>query len=291
MFRVLISYLYTIVAVIAALITIILFVHNVFGAVSEQGKLGIYFIGFFAIVFFIQSLWQKLRYSKAAQYGKILSQLNNGFAQIHRLIRKQDLTINEAILIVRNLLTEVADAFTRITGTKCCTSIKILAGVEEGNEQRLQIINLARDLDSENSRKYPKEGDAPHFVDENTDFLSILKNIDKANGDYYISNQLPLLYGYKNSSFRYYKDLPEDYGFFPFRALLRWYRWPLPYKSTIVVPIWPGTAKEISQETLVGFLCVDSPNMFAFNRDRDLDIMHGVAEGLYNAILKIKELV
>lgn len=291
MFRVLVSYLYTLIAVAAALITIILFVNNVFGSLSEQGKLGIYFIGIFAIIFFIQSLYQKIRYSKSAKYGEILPQLNNGFANIHKLMRKEDLTIDEAILILRNLLTEVADSFTRITGTKCSTSIKILSGVEEGNEQRLEIINLARDLDSENSRKYPKEGDAPHFVDENTDFLSILKDIDKVNGDYYISNQLPLLYGYKNSSFRYYKDLPEDYGFFPFRAILRWYRWPLPYKSTIVVPIWPGMAREISEETLVGFLCVDSPNMFAFNRHRDVDIMRGVAEGLYNAIIKIKELV
>ena len=104
-----------------------------------------------------------------------------------------------------------------------------------------------------------------------------------------MSNQLPFLFDYKNSSLELYDDYADEKAFFPFKVFLRYWRWPLPYKSSIVVPICPGISTERSKETLLGFLCVDSPRLFAFKREFDVDIMNGVADGLYNVILKLKE--
>ena len=48
--------------------------------------------------------------------------------------------------------------------------------------------------------------------------------------------------------------------------------WPLPYKSTIVVPFLSPDNKCIS-----GFLCIDSPKSNGFIKERDIAIMQQIA--------------
>ncbi len=64
--------------------------------------------------------------------------------------------------------------------------------------------------------------------------------------------------------------------------LLRNWKWPLPYKSTIVVPICP--IEENTLAGLVGFLCVDSTRNLAFKKDYDVELLLGIAEGIYNTV-------
>lgn len=65
---------------------------------------------------------------------------------------------------------------------------------------------------------------------------------------------------------------------------LRVWRWPLPYRSAIVVPICPGISAKRMPSELIGFLCVDSPRLGAFKKQFDTEVMIGVADGIYNVI-------
>ncbi len=71
---------------------------------------------------------------------------------------------------------------------------------------------------------------------------------------------------------------------FRFESFRRIFRWPLHYKSTIVVPIVPLTADEQDTDALRGFLCIDSPSNMIFQHKYDVEILRGVSEGLYRKI-------
>ena len=64
----------------------------------------------------------------------------------------------------------------------------------------------------------------------------------------------------------------------------------MPYKSTLIVPIVPLIANEQSLDAIRGFLCADSPNEGIFNKYYDVEIMKGVADGIYNQIDFIQQL-
>jgi hypothetical protein len=72
-----------------------------------------------------------------------------------------------------------------------------------------------------------------------------------------------------------------------FNWLIRQLSWPLQYRSTIVVPLLPLSANDQNEDALRGFLCIDSPRMVAFYEQYDVEILKGLADGLYNKIDKL----
>ena len=76
---------------------------------------------------------------------------------------------------------------------------------------------------------------------------------------------------------------------YPERYARKW-NWPLWYKSTLIVPIVPLIANDQSQEAIRGFLCADSRSEGIFNKYYDVDILKGVADGIYNQIDLIHQL-
>ena len=287
MLRLIFSYVYTLIALTAAIVTLLLYNKNLFGTLSEDGKLGVYFIGTFAFIFFFESIIYKIKVGRNSRYSESLTLLNKGFENIHKIARENNVTTDSIVASLENLCTQLAQAFTNITASRCSVCIKILSEGKAKNKGKLKIETLCRDLYSKSDRSIVDIKE--HLVEKNTDFLTILKDIDKPSGKYFISNQLPFRFDYQNSSFEFYNDCPDEGTFLFFKIFLRYWRWPLPYKSTIVVPICPGISTERSKETLLGFLCVDSPRLFVFKKFFDIDIMNGVADGLYNVILKLKE--
>jgi len=288
MFRVLITVFKTLIGIVAGIITIIIFIQEYIYKLEPNAKLAILFIGFLSIYFLLDSIFLRTIWSRSVKYGEVLPVLNNAFSNIHQLLRQEDITIEKIISTLRDFCTELALVLSTVSGTRCSVCIKILESDDQSN--RLKVYTLCRDSHSEINRTHRQEADIDHWVDKNTDFLYILNNLQQYGNTYFISNKLPFLINYQNTSFQYYygTDHPKESDTLILNYFLRNWRWNLPYKSTIVVPLCPYREKERTINNLVGFLCVDSPRLYAFKTDYDLHIMMGVADGLYNIIRKLK---
>ena len=43
------------------------------------------------------------------------------------------------------------------------------------------------------------------------------------------------------------------------------------------------------RENVIGFLCVDSPNLGAFRNNYDVELLLGCADGIFNTVKKIRD--
>ncbi len=268
MIRILKDYLYGFVGLTASIITIILFTNNLYPALSADGRVAVLFIGGLFIWFFFENVYLKIRWGRERRYAQTLVYIADGFSEIHNLYRK-NITVDNAVGALTHLCDNLAQTFTLITGTKCRASVKILTR----EDNALKAITFCRNRDPINN---PKNNTIKHWLDKNTDFLEVFDKIDAPGGAYFFSNLLPFRYGYQNTSFEVYKGKPDN------NLLLRYLRWTLPYRSTIVMPICP--CSEQNQKMLVGFLCIDSAPILAFKADYDVPLLEGVADGIYNLI-------
>lgn len=276
MFRVARDYLYSLVGILASIVTLILFMYQFDARLSKDGRVAIYFIGTLLIWYFIESLYLKVRWGRERRYAQTIAIIAGGFGEIHRLHR-EGANIERAVVACEKLCDSVASAFTIITGTKCNACIKTMTYEDDCNgAKRAKAITFARSRDQSRN---PKANNVRHWIDKNTDFLTILEKIDTPRGEYFFSNSLVFRFGYQNTSFDVYGKIPDN------NWLFRYWRWPLPYKSTIVVPICPSASPASSN--LVGFFCVDSREVGAFKKDFDVALIEGVADGVFNTIFAI----
>jgi hypothetical protein len=286
--RVAYEFLFAWLAILAGIATLILFRRDYFGKAGEEGKIAIIFIGVFAIVFFLYALGIHVRWGRAVRYGSIISYVNQGFGHVHAANRDSKATSQRILDACRSLCDNIASAFSLLTSSPCSVSIKVFATPPTGRpEVRISVLTMCRDSQSSGMRDYRTSN--PHWLDENTDFRSILENISKPGGRFFFSNQLPFYYGYRNTSFATYGE-PEPSNIPVLSAFLRYWRWPLPYQSTIVCPICPGISSQRVLDNLIGFLCVDSPRMGAFRRSSDPEILVGIADGIFTAIVNYMDL-
>lgn len=65
-------------------------------------------------------------------------------------------------------------------------------------------------------------------------------------------------------------------------------RWPLPYKSTVVVAIYPDISRPSLTDHIPGFLCIDCEKKNVFIEADDTYLLAGCANGLFNAVKKYK---
>ncbi len=278
MLRLLKSYLMSVIVFTAAVIGLYTFVAVYFKRLSDEGVVGLFFLGSLASYLFVENLWLRTKFSRAARYGEVLTLISEGYSCIHALARRATATVDDAVMACERMCSCLSQALTTITGSRCSVTIKILVP----HADRLKASTFCRDSNSAPSRGY-SEVKLNHLIDENTDFRFILENIETPRGRFFFSNRLPLLYNYFNTSFPLHTGSPDNV-FHVNNWLLRWWRWPLPYKSTIVVPICPCISKRGPKADLIGFLCVDSPRMFVFKKDYDVDLLRGIADGVYNVI-------
>ena len=192
--------------------------------------------------------------------------------------------------VAQRCIDRLAQAFSLITGTQCSACIKAMESTSEfaalprDARTRPYVHTLCRDAGSIDREfgpapeergiyqmEEPPDG-FTHFIDQNTDFEHILMSTGTPKRLFF-SNNLPALRGYKNSSFHYYGQ-PADGSFRRNRT------WPLPYKSTIVVPISRRSLQLNQAYELKGFLCVDSRSRNVFADRYDLDIMQSIGRTL-----------
>lgn len=259
-----------------------------FKQLSTEGWIAVMFMGVLCFYFVIYNFWLLTRYRKKTQYADAFGAINIGFSHLHRLRRIEKPSIDQILSELGKLCDEVSNAFCRIYGSKIGVCIKFI----ENDNGRPRCKTLIRDSYSNaQSRKSGSQDITKHWIDANSDFEFIYSNFDNENVDtsYYLEQHLPNCLDYKNTRLNPgWKSKP--FPFFPERFVRKW-NWPLSYKSTLIVPIVPLFANDQSQEAIRGFLCADSPEEGIFNKYYDVDIMKGVADGIYNQIDLIYHLI
>jgi hypothetical protein len=284
MLRIFLEFFVSTITIISGVATLWAMGKEYFPFLKEDGRVAIYFIGIFAVIFFIESCVMKIKWGRARLYAECLPVLNRAFSDIHKTLRVAENNELKSIDAVagssscNELCERLAESFTIITGAKCAVTIRCLEKREDG----LVSFAFARSAYQKERRRYnDRKNEIDHLITENSDFLEILENIEKIIGRYFICNNLPSRLGYKNTSFKTYGK--------PSRVpIIRFFKWPLPYRSTVVVPICPDIADQRNFENLAGFLCVDSSKALVFKKNYDTDLMIGVADGLYDLMRKIK---
>lgn len=208
--------------------------------------------------------------------------LNSGFSGIHSITRGENSATDMRTVAFEKLCTHIGQMFLSVKGKKCGVCIKVF--VKDGKEtfRNSRVETFVRDQQFNNARNHDKEGKIEHFLYKNSDFERILDELGGPKGQVYIDNNIPIRRDYKNSSFELHGlpwrgGLPEDWNDEQRRE-----NWPLPYRSTIIVPICPNVSSERTIDKLLGFFCVDCSEEDVFNQDSDGQILIGVADGIYN---------
>jgi len=278
MFRILQDYILTFFALLSGFLLLGQFSDKYWGKINDASQVSVLIIGFMFFWYFISSLYMKAKWGRERKYAQTIDLLGSGFSELHKLNRVKDYDYQKAITACDKLLSSLATAITMVSGTTCCATIKILVTneTESSDPDNFKLSTLTFSRSSLQRKTEDKK--VNHWIHQNTDFLEILKNIDKRKGISFFRNWLPFSFGYQNTSFQIYGTPSEN-------VFLRYFRWPLPYKSTIVVPICPCDSQ--NTKNLVGFLCVDSGKLGAFRKNYDVQLIQGVADGLYNVINKV----
>lgn len=257
--------------------------YDFFFDVASETLLAVGVVSFFGIYFFGLHQLTKNKYERSSSYPELFDQLNKGFREIHWLQRKSVNEVNYTIVIsvLEEICRNLANGFHDITGTKCCACIKILTADDKGD---IVYETLCRNTNADNKR-FKADNDAyskdiRHSIDKNTAFSVSLNS----NDEYFFSNYLPFDQNYENSSFQIYGDPHKGRN-----PISRYFKWNLPYKSTIVVPIKPLPRVPVELDNngdCYGFLCIDSNSLEAFDKKYDPYILKGVADGIYNSFSK-----
>lgn len=266
------------------MVTIFLFVNSYYRNVGSEGKIAIIFLGTFALYFLVVVLIYQIIWGRKVRYAEVLPHINLGFSYLHEEIRSDHPDLEKIATTCERICTQLTHAFSIISGTPCSISIKVLSQKKDigKDNTKIKVLTLARDQQSASFRGYPSHVD--HWLDENTDFRILLEMISTPRGRYFFCNQLPFRKNYQNTSIAQYGGEPKAWNIPGWKHFVRHWRWPLPYKSTIVVPICPALSNKRVQKNLIGYLCVDSPKLGAFKKQYDVDLMEGVADGLYNLV-------
>ncbi len=270
----------TVVGFASGVIALGLFGNDVFGWMDDQGLYALFLLSILLLLLLINAAYVQLTWGRDRKYAKTLKVLNAGFASVHNELDKNHdgvIDLEDARIACEAMCNNLSRAFQVITGTMCSATVKILLWDED--EGDMYAHALARDEVGKRVRAMNDKLDrVKHYVKKNTCFTELIKCIETTKEDYFLRNNLPRENAkktYRNTSFDTYGEI--DKGIF-----VRLRRWPLPYKSTLVVPIAPNSPQERTENNLLGFLCIDSESRYAFSKDYDVDLATGVADSLYN---------
>ncbi len=280
------DYLVLILSIICNVLSIIVFVGN-YGLYNGNKRIVI-FLGVTTLFYFTFNIYLLLKYRKRSRYINIFEELNIGFSIMHSMERDDFENSNNVYDNFQRFCTSISNAFSKINGHHCGVCIKILKR-GYGKNARPQVLTYCRDEKSALTRPVGNCERSEHWLDKNSDFDFIYNNSgsnSKTDQLYFFANFLPWKYNYNNT--RLDKEWPPFKSIKGLNIIIRQLLWPLTYRSTIVVPIFPLFANEKAQEKLGGFLCIDSPKNIAFDKKYDIEILKGLADGIYNKIRKLK---
>jgi hypothetical protein len=277
---------------VASAVTLVMAYSYWYPSASRGAKPAILILFVLAAILLTVLIWREIVYSRKSRYSEVLGLLNDIHAILHDLANDLPTStsqIKEACTRVSNLL---AEAFSLITGTKCSVCVKVLEGdplVGTNQPLRPKVKTLCRDDHSEKRRKLAdSKSDVAHWIDQNTDFFVLHQQAGTPREDYFLSNHLPSYRGYVNTSFQVYGFANENLLLSKWLPML--FPWPLPYKSTVVLPIRCESFDAVRVPKLAGYLCVDSRSRGVFSRRYDPELLTGVADSLYPVLIRYRSL-
>ena len=243
------------------------------GAETLEVWVALLLLGTFALLSLVLVAWQDYRYARKARSAEALP----------GILRSAQVTVGEPLdtlgackSALAETVREAAEAFSLMTGTRVSACIKVVKAEKTGGEHRFRVEDIVRDPKSVNRNGRGKSL-VKHWVDDNSDFRSLIDSVGTPAGEYYINGWLPGEWEYENSSFPIYGDMPKPRILF-FREILRDFQWPLPYKSTLVVPIRNTGPNPEEVGPLVGFFCIDSRARHAFSSRYNVPVFQVLAE-------------
>lgn len=237
------------------------------GYFTANNPIHIWLLSLTALIFIFLCCYSFKRYNMVLRYL-------NGEADIRNLHNKLILeypnvktkSLDAIILCLSNYCTQIAEAYEKIKNEKIGVCIKYTNG-EISNPY---VKTLCRDIHSLNSRQEVDESKRVDYMFQNTDFAHILQLVSenkKYKDLFYCGNRLANKHQYANT---HLMDIELPSGLFSYYQ--RRNLWPLPYKSSIVVPFLSADGRNID-----AFLCIDCPLSNGFNIDRDVVILQQIA--------------
>jgi hypothetical protein len=219
-----------------------------------------------------------------SSYAFAIITLTDAFSKIHSLRKAKKANLNACLSVLKYVCNSVKKVFEHRNNFTYSVSIKTLAVDPNSPEPNpyVKILTIARDEDS--LRKRGKYIEAEHNILDNTCFMDIFAKVSNMDKAYYFSNSLPKEKNYRNSSFKIHGEIPahiEDLE--EVRAA-----WTLPYKSELVVPIYPLDVPSKTNVQFIGYLCVDCNEEEAFNVSYDMTMVKGVADGIFDLMKQHK---
>ena len=240
---------------------------SIIGLFKTDGSLIFVILSLTLIIFIFLSWYFIWHYGKVKKYldcEDSIRKIHNSLICDYQKIKQQDL--NGIIIDLSNICTAISDAFEIVKNTKIGVCIKYVNG-EYNNPY---VKTLCRDSHSYNQRKELDELEDEDYIMQNTDFAHIFKLIGqrvKHNKLFYCQNRLANKHQYNNTHLR---DIELPSGLFDYYNRRR--KWPLPYKSTVVVPFLSSNGSHLD-----GFLCIDSSNSDCFIEGMDVAILQQIA--------------
>ena len=248
--------------------------------ISIEATIAICFLGTILLFSMFHDWYYTIKFRKRANYINLFSEINTAYS----LIRDVEInSVQDATDYLMTYCEAVSNVFTSVKGNRIGTCVKLL--MDDNSDAYL--LTQARDYYSKtHNRKTGSADKTRHLMDANSDFSFIYKNIDNdlVDSSYFFSNNLLKEEDYRNSRLNDWrlKKIPM----IP-KSFIKYFTWPLPYKSTIVVPIFPLNRELQSKEKLRGYLCIDSPKTGTFNMPEDKEILRGMAAELCPIIDKL----
>ena len=276
-------------------------------------SLGFFIMAVFLVFAGILMLWFLYKWDKYKSYYEAYPIINRGFSKANSIVNpdiKDSESLTEDLRTLQDFSSDIAEAFSVLTNTKCAVCIKLLVG-KKGNDHAW-VETFVRDYYSGRNRLNKDQEHVNHWLESNTDFSYIFD--EKINHElthkYYACNSLATETRYRNSRLPKWWFAPTDVNTYadkefsapPYIFLLHYLRmipiisgfanryfWPLPYRSGIVVPIVPLNTTSLKETRLQGYLCIDSNSSNAFDELMDVQIVLGIADGIDPALRKISK--
>lgn len=243
---------------------------------------------YYQIKYFLIESWRKwILIKRESVYGKAIVFLAEAYSLIHEN-RKKNTNDLETKTVLTQFCNNIKAIFDYKTQSNSSVSIKVIADFMNPNDVltlRSKVENLVRDSSAQ-SRDSANYKAIEHNIAKNTCYQQILTNFVSGNSKhkiYFLSNDLPELDNYENSSFEQYPDFIAKYKE---DKKLRKKHWPLVYRSELVVPITPWNSSEGDELAIIGFVCIDCEleKKEVFNHEYDAPMIKGISDGLYEFI-------
>lgn len=225
--------------------------------------------------------------------------LNQYFYNKRNEVKKTKDEIEDEIKdILKSFCNCLSEIYTDKVGSKCSVSLKLIDQDFEKHRLESIVINFERDKESIVRDQDKNYSTHEHKVFNNTCFYEIAKAYMNREEDslFYTNPSLISDISYKTSSLdcrinilpRSDKKQKKEGLKNPSERPKIWNTY-LAYKSEIVAPIL--LANKPFENTLLGFLCVDCEDENVFNKEYDVPLLKGVADGIYEIITDFRSLI